>query len=385
MRSLSAAGGVLSYFARHRTAANLLLVLLIAAGVAAVPRMRAQFFPDVVIESIGVTVAWPGAGAEDVDAAIVQVLGPALQAVDGVESTDASSSEGRASIEVDFEPGWDMARAAEDVQAALDAATTLPEGAEDPEVRRAAWWDRVTDVVITGPVGPEQLGRYADELSLRLFAAGVTRTSIRGFAAPEILVEVTSADLLRHDVTMEAIARAVGEEAAADPAGDVSGGASRVRTGVPKRTAEEVAGVVLRTEADGSALTVGDVGPRPAARPRPGARLLRGRRPRRIHARGPLRGGRRHRHPGARGGGRRRRGGRAARGRADRPHPHPGGGHHGPHRHPARQRGDGAPARGGAVVPVPQRAHGVLGGRGHPRGAVGGHRADVGGGADEST
>ncbi|MFQ5410519.1 MAG: prolyl oligopeptidase family serine peptidase [Anaerolineales bacterium] len=40
-------GGVLSYFTRHRTAANLLLVVLIALGIAAFPRMRAQFFPDV--------------------------------------------------------------------------------------------------------------------------------------------------------------------------------------------------------------------------------------------------------------------------------------------------------------------------------------------------
>jgi hypothetical protein len=30
-------------------------------------------------------------------------------------------------------------------------------------VRRGAWRDRVTDVVITGPVGVDQLGRFADE------------------------------------------------------------------------------------------------------------------------------------------------------------------------------------------------------------------------------
>jgi multidrug efflux pump subunit AcrB len=141
----------------------------------------------------------------------------------------------------------------------VDAATDLPEGAEDPRVRRDAWRDRVTDVVITGPVGAEQLGRYADELSLRLFAQGVTRTTIRGVAAPEVLVEVTTPDLMRHDVTMEEMARAVGEVASADPAGDVSGGAARVRTGVPRRSAEEVAGVVLRLGPDGTALTVGDV------------------------------------------------------------------------------------------------------------------------------
>ena len=87
-------GGLLSYFTRHGTAANLLLVILIVLGLAALPRMRAQFFPDIVIDNVSVSVKWSGAGAEDVDAAIVQVLEPALLAVEGVESSRATSSEG---------------------------------------------------------------------------------------------------------------------------------------------------------------------------------------------------------------------------------------------------------------------------------------------------
>ena len=166
------AGGVLSYFTRHRTAANLLLVILIVLGLAAFPRMRAQFFPDIIIDNVSVNVTWSGAGAEDVDTAIVQVLEPVLLAVEGVEGSFANSSEGRASITLDFEPNWNMARATDDVQVAVDAVTSLPEDADDPTVRRGAWRDRVTDVVITGPVASDQLGRFADEFVIRLFAAG---------------------------------------------------------------------------------------------------------------------------------------------------------------------------------------------------------------------
>ena len=252
------ADGLLSYFTRHRTAANLLLVVLLAAGIAAMPKMRAQFFPDVIIDSVSVSVTWSGAGAEDVDAAIVQVLEPALLAVDGVTASSARSSEGRASISLEFEPGYDMAQAAEDVQIAVDATGNLPDDSEDPVVRRGTWSDRVTDVVITGPVGTEQLGRFADELVTRLFAAGVTRATIRGVAAPSTVIEVPSLSLIQHDVTMSEIATAIGQEVNADPAGDVSG-ASRVRTGVEKRAADEIAGIVLRTNADGSTLVVGDV------------------------------------------------------------------------------------------------------------------------------
>ena len=87
------AGGIISYFTRHHTAANLLLVVLVISGLFAIPQMRAQFFPDIVIDDINIQVSWEGAGAEDVDAAIVQVLEPALQGVEGVAETWARSRE----------------------------------------------------------------------------------------------------------------------------------------------------------------------------------------------------------------------------------------------------------------------------------------------------
>ena len=257
-RIASTTDGIFSYFTRHKTAANLVLVVMIALGVAALPRMRAQFFPDIVLDTVSVNLKWQGAGADDVDRGIVQLLEPALLAVEGVEGSEASSQESSGWIRLEFEPNWDMSRAADDVQAAVDAISNLPEDADDPVVRRGAWRDRVTDVVITGPVGVEQLGRFADEFVTRLFAAGVTRATIRGVAAPETLVEVPSAELIKNDISMAEIAAAIQAEASADPAGDVSGN-SRVRTGVAKRSAAQISGIVLRSNSDGSKLTVGDV------------------------------------------------------------------------------------------------------------------------------
>lgn len=188
-RQLSrSAGGLLSYFTRHRTAANLLLVMMLVIGLGSMTQIRSQFFPDVIIDSVTVTVGWEGAGPEDVDNGIVAVLEPALLAVEGIESSQSTATQGRARIYLEFEPDWDMARAADDVKVAVDAVTGLPDGADDPNIRRGAWRDRVTDVVISGPVSPEQLGRFADEFSARLFRAGVTRTTIRGVSAPEIVV-----------------------------------------------------------------------------------------------------------------------------------------------------------------------------------------------------
>jgi len=258
-RPTDIARGILSYFTRHGTAANLLLVVLLASGLTILPQMRAQFFPDVVIDDVTVTVGWSGAGAEDVDAGIVQPLEPVLLAVEGVAASSSRASEGRARIQLEFEPGWDMARAAADIEEAAATIGTLPAEADAPEVRRGSWRDPVTDVVITGPVGLDQLARFADEMVARLFVEGVTRTSIRGVAAPRTIVEVTSASLVRHDVTMAQIADAIGAETSADPAGNMASGSARVRTGVAKRSPAEIAEIVLRSNPDGSKLTVGDV------------------------------------------------------------------------------------------------------------------------------
>ena len=260
MRTLPAgAGGLLSYFTRHRTAANLLLVVMVVTGLAAFPQMRAQFFPDVVSDSVELRFVWDGAGAEDVDQGIVAIVEPTLLAVAGVASSESQASEGRAYISLEFEPGWDMDRASDDVQAALDTITDLPDDAEEGQVRRGNWFDSVSDVVITGPVAPGQLGRFADEFVTRLFDVGVTNTDIRGIAAPETLVEVPSANLIRYDISMAEIAQVIGDAADTAPAGDVDAANARIRTGAEARSAEDIAGLTLRINDDGSVLTVGDM------------------------------------------------------------------------------------------------------------------------------
>ena len=251
--------GLFRYFTRHRTAANLLLVIMLVAGIAAIPQMRTQFFPDVVVDNITIDIRWPGAGAEDVDTAIVQVINPALQAVEGVANVSARATEGRARFTLEFETGWDMARASAEVQDAIDAAGNLPDDVEAPVTRRSSWSDRVTNVVVSGPIGVDQLARIADEFAGRLFDAGITRTDINGIASGEVAVTVSSRNLIEHDLTLNEIATAIRSAVSMDPTGDVASGSARVRTGTERRSATEIAEIALRTRPDGSVLRVGDV------------------------------------------------------------------------------------------------------------------------------
>ena len=58
-------GGVLSFFARHRTAANLVMIVMMLAGFIGLTKMNTQFFPDFGIDIVLTTVSWPGASATD--------------------------------------------------------------------------------------------------------------------------------------------------------------------------------------------------------------------------------------------------------------------------------------------------------------------------------
>ena len=253
------AGGILSYFTRHKTVANLLLVVLVISGLLTLPNMRAQFFPDVIVDDISIGVRWNGAGAEDVDAGIVQLLEPVLLGIEGVTDASSLSREGSARINLEFEPGWDMARAEADVETAIDQVTVLPSDSDDPTIIRGNWRDRVANVIITGPVAVDQLGLFADELTSRLFDEGVTRTTIQGSIAPEVLVEVPSANLIFYNISMKEIALAISQEVDTSPAGDVTGANARVRTGVEKRSATAIGNIVLRLNSDGSSLLLSDV------------------------------------------------------------------------------------------------------------------------------
>ena len=130
---------LLDYMVRHRTAANLLLAMMLISGFAASTQIRTQFFPDFVREEVDVVVNWSGAGPEDLDRAVVEILGPQLLAINGVDEATSVAREGRASIELEFEDGWDMGQATDEVKAAVDQArSSLPEGIDEPVVTRSA-------------------------------------------------------------------------------------------------------------------------------------------------------------------------------------------------------------------------------------------------------
>jgi multidrug efflux pump subunit AcrB len=63
---------MIRFFAGHPTAANLLMLLLIAAGLFALPMLRRETFPDCTVDVVQVQIVYPGAAAEQVEEAICE-------------------------------------------------------------------------------------------------------------------------------------------------------------------------------------------------------------------------------------------------------------------------------------------------------------------------
>ena len=156
-------GSFFGYFIAHSTIANLVLVLVLVLGFFSISKLRSQFFPDVVIETINVSAYWPGAGAEDLDSGVVGYLEPSLLDLEGIEKIVSRSYEGVSRITIDFVSNWDMNKALDDVKLAVEEAENLPDEIDKIDVKRRVWRDRVTNIVFSGPFTVEQLEKYSDE------------------------------------------------------------------------------------------------------------------------------------------------------------------------------------------------------------------------------
>ncbi|NIZ08444.1 efflux RND transporter permease subunit [Pseudooceanicola sp. HF7] len=239
--------GILRFFTRHGTAANLFLLGVLIFGLYAVTQIRAQYFPDIITESIEVRVTWEDASPEDIDDGIIAVASPPLLAVDGVSALSATAREGSARIELEFEPGWDLNQALTDVEAAMPGASSLPDGAETPEIARNTWRDRVLDVVLSGDFDRVQMERYGEQLESDLQRAGVTQASLRGLTAPRIAIIADPAALAQYGLTLSDLSAAVLEEARQTASGRLETSATTLRAGVERRDAEAIRAIEVET------------------------------------------------------------------------------------------------------------------------------------------
>jgi multidrug efflux pump subunit AcrB len=89
---------LLGTFAHHRVAANLLMLLMILAGIWALFKLNTQFFPNFTLDIINVQVKWSGAAAEDVETAITVPLEQTLRSLDDLHEMTSTSADGVSAV-----------------------------------------------------------------------------------------------------------------------------------------------------------------------------------------------------------------------------------------------------------------------------------------------
>ena len=253
-------GGIIGMFVRHQTAANLLMIAMVLVGVYAASRMNTQFFPDIEIPIINVTVTWTGASAEDVESNILDALEPELRFLDGIETIASYAREGIATISMEFAPNADMQKAQSDVEQAVARVTTLPEAAEQAEIMRVPFYDRVAKVVVSGPFPERTIKVFAKQIRDGLLAAGIDRVTFTGSRSEEISVRIPEGQLRRLNLSIAEVAQRIRDNTRDLPAGRLKGASEmQLRSLSERKTPEAIGTIEVRALGSGEKVRLRDI------------------------------------------------------------------------------------------------------------------------------
>ena len=253
-------GGLIETFTRHPVACNLLMVIMLLVGAAALTRLNTQTYPNFDVNVITVRIAWTGATAEDVEAAITAPLERELLNLGALKEVTSSSSQGAARISLRYDVGADMVLALEEVKERVASIRNLPATAEEPAISRVINYEPVARLLVTG--GDRQsLRPIVRRIERELLDRGIARIGIDGLPPEEIAIQVPSVALRELDTSLAGIARRVAALSLDLPAGNVGrGGVSKQLRALEQRRREiGFEDLPLVADEDGRLVTLGDV------------------------------------------------------------------------------------------------------------------------------
>ncbi|MFN3869087.1 MAG: efflux RND transporter permease subunit [Hyphomicrobiaceae bacterium] len=251
---------LITLFASHPTAPNLLMITLLLFGFVALAKLNRQFFPTIDVPAITVSVAWPGASAEDVESNILDVLEPELRFLDDIYEVTSIAREGGATISIEFNSGADLQKAQSDIEQAVGRVTTLPETTERPIVSRVTLFDNVAKIAISGPFTEQVMKTYAKQLRDGLLAAGIDRITLSGARDEEIWISIRDAELRRLGLSLDTVSRIVRENTQDVPAGKLEGDVEvQLRAKAERKTPEAIGEIEIKSAATGERVLLRDI------------------------------------------------------------------------------------------------------------------------------
>ncbi|MFV2018003.1 efflux RND transporter permease subunit [Micromonospora sp. LOL_023] len=207
----------------NRGLVALVSIVTVLFGAFTIPSLKQQLLPSLEFPAAFVSAVFPGAAPEIVEAQVTEPIENAISTVPDVESVSSTSSEGFASIQVEFAFGTDLGDAVNNLETALNrVGGQLPDGV-DPVVF-AGSTDDLPAVVLAATADDGELqelsGRLADSVVPQLESVeGVRAVDVTGASEQLITITPDYAVLTAAGLDPAAIASALRANGVTIPAG----------------------------------------------------------------------------------------------------------------------------------------------------------------------
>ena len=253
---------MIRYFVNHPTAANLVMLALIAGGLFAAPVLQRETFPRVQANNVEISVLNPGARAEDVEEAICQRIEDAVDGIDNVVEVTCEAREGNARAVAEMAEGSNFDRFTTDIRTEVDAITDFPDQAKDTVVKQLGRTDFVASVALTGAASRPDLKAYAEEIKDRMLRhGGIPKVEIKGFSDHQIRIELPDAVVRQYGINIADVALAIQRQSLDLPSGSIKARDQDVliRFADERKTPDDFRDVVVVAGSGGGQIKLGDI------------------------------------------------------------------------------------------------------------------------------
>ncbi len=222
-------GGVSGPFIRRPVATTLLMVAILLAGVVAYPLLPVAPLPQIDFPTISVSAALPGASPDTMASSVAQPLERQIAQIPGVTQMTSTSSLGATAITVQFDLDRNIDAAANDIQAAINAASgQLPKILPSPPTYRKVNPSDTPILILSlsSDVAPiTEVDDTAENILAQQISqiSGVSLVRIGGQQTPAIRIQIDPAKLVEKNLQLEDVRAQIGIATVDSPKGSVNG------------------------------------------------------------------------------------------------------------------------------------------------------------------
>jgi len=253
---------VIRWFVNNSVASNLMMFFIILSGIATIPLLKMEVFPDIEVDIINVTAVYPGATPSDVENAVCIRIEERLQGLDGVKKITATASENVGSVNVEVLPGQDVTEMLDRVKAEVDAIDNFPEGVERPTVRQFIAIQATITVAVGGDMDELTLTNLTEEIKDEIDALPeVTYSSFVAKKEKEISIEISENNLRKYDLTFGQVSRAIQSLSVDIPSGSIenSNGEILIRAQGQGYTTDFFSSIPIISDPTGAIVRLGEI------------------------------------------------------------------------------------------------------------------------------